>query len=414
MPRRPARPRGSSPPCSWRPSPPPPSPPKGPPAPDRFARRRRARPGAGPGGLAGRLLPQEQPARRPWSLAPADFNVRVQAWLSNSRVSAHANPRRSECRIDGRAGSSAFAEVIASTDEGAPVPRADRAPGLVGPRLRHPGRPGGGTPRRWGPSRSSRAGTSGSGSGSSNQHCLYGDYDPLLGRREVEIKLGAATVADAPPFGPRAISGEAQGSLARAGRGEEGHPPLRHRPRQPPPPGRRARQRLLPLPRPQGPLLDPDEAPVLVPDRPRAPRGRFGPRSSSTAKGRAGRSSPTAARSGTPRSSAAGPRSRRSSGPSPRRRPSPWNSRSSAATSARSGSTTFLARTDRRQGRPPLNRPDQTSGRASCGVRPTAHIDRVGRRRLEPEPLELGGGPAPGDMSSWLTTCRSAAQSGTV
>src|SRR5438309_190800 len=33
-----------------------------------------------------------------------------------------------------------------------------------------------------------------------HQHCLYGDYDPLLGRRELELKLGPATVRDLLPL----------------------------------------------------------------------------------------------------------------------------------------------------------------------------------------------------------------------
>ena len=33
-----------------------------------------------------------------------------------------------------------------------------------------------------------------------HQHCLYGDYDPLLGRRDVELRLGTDTVRDVLPL----------------------------------------------------------------------------------------------------------------------------------------------------------------------------------------------------------------------
>jgi hypothetical protein len=135
----------------------------------------------------------------PLVLAPVEIGARVEGWLSNSRVAVHANPRRSETSIDGKTGPMATAEVIPSPDEALrcreravirvwadtakvapPVRGADPEPlasvtvepgGLLRVRIRL-----------------------------EHQHCLYGDYDPLLGRRDLELRLGAETVRDVLPL----------------------------------------------------------------------------------------------------------------------------------------------------------------------------------------------------------------------
>ncbi len=132
-------------------------------------------------------------------LTPAEVAARVEGWLSNSRVAVHATPRRSEIAVAGQSGPTATAEVIASPDEAlrcreravlrvwtgpsrdaGPARVADPEPlstvavepgGLLRVRLRL-----------------------------EHQHCLYGDYDPLLGRREVELRLGSATIRDNLPL----------------------------------------------------------------------------------------------------------------------------------------------------------------------------------------------------------------------
>jgi hypothetical protein len=124
-------------------------------------------------------------------VTPGEMMVRVEGWVSNSRVASHALPRRSSLLISGQSGLLATTEVIGSGDESqrcrergvvqvwtgdmpAPPEAAERAPILsIAPgatvrvrlRLEH-------------------------------QHFLYGDYDPLLGVRAVELGLGAATVRD--------------------------------------------------------------------------------------------------------------------------------------------------------------------------------------------------------------------------
>jgi hypothetical protein len=146
-------------------------------------------------------------------VTPNEILAKVEGWVSNSRVSSHALPRWSALVISGPAGPSTTTEVIASADEAqrcrervvllvwtgdAEAPPAPAAK----------------------PSTGSGTGT-GSGSGSGigagerptilsiapgamvrvrlrleHQHFLYGDYDPLLGLRTVELHLGAATLGD--------------------------------------------------------------------------------------------------------------------------------------------------------------------------------------------------------------------------
>jgi hypothetical protein len=145
-------------------------------------------------------------------VTPTEIRARVEGWVSNSRVASHAVPRWSALVISGQSGPSTSAEVIASGDEAQkcreravlsvatgegpgqlrdpdptakpavraaaaepqppPQPLLSLAPGaVVRVRLRL-----------------------------EHQHVLYGDYDPLLGIRTVELHLGAATFRDVVPL----------------------------------------------------------------------------------------------------------------------------------------------------------------------------------------------------------------------
>lgn len=125
-------------------------------------------------------------------LTPGDLGARVEGWVSNSRVASHAVPRLSRVAVEGTPDASA--EVIASGDESqrcrervaiaawtddGPEPEGDAAMPLVslapGARLRVRLR-------------------------LEHQHVLYGAYDPLLGMRSVEVKLGAAGFRDQVPL----------------------------------------------------------------------------------------------------------------------------------------------------------------------------------------------------------------------
>lgn len=127
-------------------------------------------------------------------LTPADLGARVEGWVSNSRVSSHAVARPSLVVVEGRSGATASSEVIGSSDEAqrcrehvvltawaedGPRPEADAAASLVslapGAKLRVRLR-------------------------LEHHHVLYGDYDPLLGTRTVELTVGSMRIRDRVPL----------------------------------------------------------------------------------------------------------------------------------------------------------------------------------------------------------------------
>lgn len=150
----------------------------------------------------------------PLTIAPGDVSVRAEAWLSNSKVESHGTPRHAATFLDGRSGPVAFAELVASTDEesrcrerltiqvaiqppAASPPAVDppmRASMKVFPALTH--------------NQSVPLGTSVVSPGAEllvrlrfeHHHMVQGDYDPLLGRRDIEIKLGASMFRDSLPL----------------------------------------------------------------------------------------------------------------------------------------------------------------------------------------------------------------------
>jgi hypothetical protein len=146
-------------------------------------------------------------------VTPNEILARVEGWVSNSRVSSHALPRWSALVISSPAGPLATPEVIASADEA----QRCRERGVL---LVWTGDAEAPPPPAARPATGSGTGAgSGSGTGTvaverptilsiapgatvrvrlrlEHQHFLYGDYDPLLGLRTVELHLGAATLGD--------------------------------------------------------------------------------------------------------------------------------------------------------------------------------------------------------------------------
>ena len=149
------------------------------------------------------------------TLRPKDVGARVEGWLSNSRIAAHANPRLAQCSIDGQSASTAFAEVVASSEE---LKRCrERVALWVGSGSMPPSPPN--------PTPNPSLGSFGtSAQAVRNQpsalvpvtveagelvrvrlrfehlHTILGDYDPLLGRRNLELRLGSTTFRDALPL----------------------------------------------------------------------------------------------------------------------------------------------------------------------------------------------------------------------
>jgi hypothetical protein len=137
------------------------------------------------------------------ALAPGDLAASVDGWVSNSRVPAHAVPRRSSPKVEGAGGGTMAHEVIGSTDEAKqcrerlvlriwsaaapePPPRPKNAPpNAPDPLASVEVAPGGVLCVRI---------------RLEHEHFLYGAYDPLLGHRAVELKLGPTLLRDTVPL----------------------------------------------------------------------------------------------------------------------------------------------------------------------------------------------------------------------
>ena len=148
----------------------------------------------------------------PLALQPRDVRVRVEGWLSNSRIAVHANPKQARSAVDGQFASAAYAELIPSLEEHkrcrervSVVLSTGPSPAL--PALTPPLGSFGATatPNRGAPVPLVPV-TVGPGDlvrvrlRLEHQHTLHGDYDPLLGRRELELCLGATTFRDTLPL----------------------------------------------------------------------------------------------------------------------------------------------------------------------------------------------------------------------
>ena len=145
-------------------------------------------------------------------LLPKDIAARVEGWLSNSRIAAHANPRRASAAVDGQVPATGYAEVIASPDEakrcrervalwvstGPADPATRPASGVAaltgsGPASRTP-------PPALGPVTVAPGELVRVRVRFEHEHAVHGDYDPLLGRRDLELRLGSSTFRDALPL----------------------------------------------------------------------------------------------------------------------------------------------------------------------------------------------------------------------
>jgi hypothetical protein len=148
-------------------------------------------------------------------IAPEEIGVKVDGWVSNSRVASHAVPRWSSLAIPHGPDFSIVGEVIAAADEAhrcrekliVSVWGEDQCPCRPGATARGaaavasaaaeavgelgPAGPTAGLPLSVAP-----GGLVHVRLRLEHQHVLYGDYDPLLSIREVELSLGGATIRD--------------------------------------------------------------------------------------------------------------------------------------------------------------------------------------------------------------------------
>ena len=148
----------------------------------------------------------------PLVLEPKDVRVQVEGWLSNSRIAAHATPRRATCAIDGQVAATAFAEVITASEESKRCRERVVVSLTTGP---DPGMPVGqasttvtassppttrGGPVTLAPVTVDAGDLVRVRIRFEHQHTLHGDYDPLLGQRDVELRLASFAFRDALPL----------------------------------------------------------------------------------------------------------------------------------------------------------------------------------------------------------------------
>ncbi len=137
------------------------------------------------------------------ALAAAELAATVDGWVSNSRVPSHAVPRRSSPKVDGAASGTSTHEVIASPDEAKQCRERLTLRAWSAAAAEPAARPKNAPPAAPDP----LAGVAVAPGGVlcvrlriEHEHFLYGPYDPLLGQREVELRLGPTTLRDALPL----------------------------------------------------------------------------------------------------------------------------------------------------------------------------------------------------------------------
>ncbi|MGP0067239.1 MAG: hypothetical protein ACLQGP_27050 [Isosphaeraceae bacterium] len=153
-------------------------------------------------------------------IMPEEIGVKVDGWVSNSRVASHAVPRWSSLGISRGPEFSVVGEVIAAADEAhrcrekliVSVWGEDQCPCGPGSTARGGARAGDRPGAASGPESGREPGPAGPTAGLplsvapgrlvhvrlrlEHQHVLYGDYDPLLAIREVELAVGGSTIRD--------------------------------------------------------------------------------------------------------------------------------------------------------------------------------------------------------------------------
>jgi hypothetical protein len=150
------------------------------------------------------------------TLSPSEIGARVEGWVSNSRISSHALPRWSSAEVvPGGEQPAAIANVIDTLDE----KRRCRERLAVAAWSDDLGPTRGDSPKP-GPASSKTASASTSSESSATEsivrvppggllrvrlrlehlHAVFGNYDPLLGARRVELSLAGQTIQDNAPL----------------------------------------------------------------------------------------------------------------------------------------------------------------------------------------------------------------------
>jgi hypothetical protein len=149
-------------------------------------------------------------------VTPEKIAVKVEGWVSNSRVASHALPRWSSLVASRGSDLSAISEVVAAADEAhrcrerlvVSVCTEDRGPVSTGPNVPDSAKVEAGqslavgltelatmVPLSLGPDAIMRVRLR-----LEHQHILYGEYDPLLAVRAIMLTFGSASVGDIVPL----------------------------------------------------------------------------------------------------------------------------------------------------------------------------------------------------------------------
>lgn len=136
---------------------------------------------------------------------PAEIQAKVEGWVSNSRVATHAVPRLSSLSITSESGWSASVDVIASADEDHRCRERVALQVWAGDAPDSPlvtlAKPSGAAERPAQPLLTLSPGaTVRVRLRFEHLHSLYGDYDPLLSQRSVELHLGSAVLRNVVPM----------------------------------------------------------------------------------------------------------------------------------------------------------------------------------------------------------------------
>jgi hypothetical protein len=122
---------------------------------------------------------------------PVELEARVEGWVSNSRVASHARPRPARVTLKGCEGATAAVDVIASKDESARC-RERLVLSIWSDDAKPPVKPADGlSPISLAPGATGRLRLR-----IEHQHAIHGDYDPLMGVRTIDLRVGEETFRD--------------------------------------------------------------------------------------------------------------------------------------------------------------------------------------------------------------------------
>ena len=141
-------------------------------------------------------------------VTPTEITAKVEAWVSNSRAASHAAPRWSSLVVSGPSGLSGTSDVIATADESQRCRERAVLQVWTGDEPEAPPEASAKGVVRAVSASAERRPILSFAPGETvrvrlrleHQHFLFGDYDPLLGHRAVELRLGEATVRDVVPM----------------------------------------------------------------------------------------------------------------------------------------------------------------------------------------------------------------------